>query len=141
MIKDKTAELEIRIDDTEGKQKPLRILLAEDNPVNQKVTWRMLKNMGYLAEVVSNGSEVLQAIEQRPYDVILMDVTMPEMDGLEATRRIRQLLPHEKQPKIIAITALASHGDREMCLDAGMDYYLSKPIQPEQLRNALKDIY
>ncbi len=112
----------------------LRILLAEDNMVNRKVMLRMLEKIGYCADVASNGCEALQAMEREHYDVVFMDVQMPEMDGLEATKAIRKRLPANLQPKIVAITAYALKGDRERCLKAGMDDYISKPIQLEELR-------
>jgi len=115
---------------------PLRILLAEDNAVNQKVALKMLKKIGYRADLAANGLEVLQALERLPYDVVLMDVQMPEMDGLEATRRIRELWP-TGGPKVVAITAYAMEGDRERCLGAGMDDYISKPVQIQELAGAL----
>ena len=96
----------------------------------------MLKKLGYRADVVSNGQEVLQAIFKKSYDVILMDVQMPEMDGLEATRAILDL-NLKKRPKILAMTAYALEGDKERCLLAGMDGYISKPVQLEELRCAL----
>ena len=113
----------------------LRILLAEDNVVNQKVTQKMLSKLGYRATVVANGIEVLQALDNQHYDVILMDVQMPEIDGLEATRAIRQRW--KDGPKIIAMTASALKGDREMCLAAGMDDYISKPVRMEDLARKL----
>jgi len=116
---------------------PLRILLAEDNVVNQKLALRLLSQMGYRADVAANGLEVLQAVKRQPYDVILMDVQMPEMDGLEASRRLCAQLTAELRPRIIAMTANAMQGDREMCLAAGMDDYLSKPIRVEELVKAL----
>lgn len=137
---------------------PLRILLAEDTVVNQKVALLMLQKMGYRADVASNGLEVLQALKRQPYDVVLMDVHMPEMDGLEATRRIRQhwaqgeigkymdmltteqehpVLLHLSEPRIIAMTANAMRGDREACLESGMDDYISKPVQIEELAQSL----
>jgi PAS domain S-box-containing protein len=118
----------------------LRILLAEDNAVNQKVAMRMLKRIGYRADLAANGQEVLQALERLPYDVILMDVQMPEMDGFEATRKIRRM-QLRKQPKIIAVTAYALEGDREKCLESGMDDYVSKPVQIRELSEALKKCY
>ncbi len=117
--------------------KSLRILLAEDNAINQKVALHMLKRLGYDADVAANGLEVLQAMERQPYDVVLMDVQMPEMDGFDAARRIRERWPDG--PKIIAVTAYALEGDRERCLQAGMDEYISKPIQLEELKTALED--
>jgi len=116
-------------------QKGLRILLAEDNLVNQKVAIRMLERLGYTADIAADGQEVLAALESRPYDVVLMDVQMPEMDGLEATRSIRSTACH--QPYIIAMTAHAMKGDREVCLDAGMNDYIAKPVRIEELKAAL----
>lgn len=116
--------------------RPLRILLAEDNAVNQMVAKQILKKLGYSADVAGNGLEVLQAIERQPYDVILMDVQMPEMDGLAASQEIRKRWP--TGPRIIAITAYALKGDRERCLAAGMDEYISKPIVIEELKRVLE---
>jgi len=115
---------------------PLRILLAEDNVTSQKVALQMLKRLGYRADVVANGIEALQALERQSYDVVLMDLRMPEMGGLEATRIIRERWP-DNGPNIIAVTAYALQGDREMCLDAGMDDYISKPIKLEELAGVL----
>lgn len=115
---------------------PLKILLAEDNTVNRLVALRLLEQMGYRARVAANGREALEAVERERYDVILMDVQMPEMDGLEATRRIRDLRGAE-QPYIIGLTANAMQGDRETCLNAGMDHYIPKPIRIVELVNAL----
>ena len=119
--------------------KSLSILLAEDNLVNQMVTQKMLNKLGYKADVAANGIEVLQALELRHYDVVLMDVQMPEMDGLKATQAIRQRWPDGERPSIIAMTAFALKGDREMCLAAGMDDYVSKPVKIEMLRAALEE--
>ena len=116
----------------------LQILLAEDNQVNQLVTQRMLNKLGYRADVVANGIEVLQALERQTYDVILMDILMPEMDGLDATKAIRQRWPGG--PKIIAMTASALQGDRETCLAAGMDGYISKPTRIAELKAVLKSL-
>ncbi|MBI5031465.1 MAG: response regulator [Chloroflexi bacterium] len=117
---------------------PLRILLAEDHVVNQKLALQMLKKMGYSADIAANGLEVLQALERQTYDVVLMDVQMPEMDGLEATRRIWQQHLNGNRPHIVAMTANAMQGDREVCLAAGMDDYISKPIQIQELQAALE---
>lgn len=117
---------------------PLRILLAEDNVINQKVALQMLRKIGYEADVAANGFEVLEALERQPYDVILMDVQMPDMDGLEAAKRIRKRW--HKGPRIIAITAYALEGDRDKCISAGMDDYISKPVQLEELRSKLGKI-
>jgi CheY-like chemotaxis protein/HPt (histidine-containing phosphotransfer) domain-containing protein len=116
---------------------PLHILVAEDNTVNQKLALQMLRKMGYRADVAGNGVEVLQALERQPYDIVLMDVQMPEMDGLEATRRSCQRWP-ENRPRIVAMTANAMQGDREICIAAGMDDYLSKPIQIKALQASLE---
>ncbi len=116
----------------------LSILLAEDNAINRKVMLLMLKRLGYRADVVTNGAEALGALKRQPYDVVLMDVGMPELDGLEATRAIRTLLSAKYQPHIIAVTAYALKGDRERCLAAGMDDYISKPVEIEALQSALQ---
>jgi signal transduction histidine kinase/ligand-binding sensor domain-containing protein/CheY-like chemotaxis protein/HPt (histidine-containing phosphotransfer) domain-containing protein len=116
---------------------PLRILVAEDNVVNQKVMLLLLQRLGYAADVAADGEETLAALRRQRYDVILMDVQMPGMDGLEAARRIRDGWPAEERPRIIAVTANALREDREACLAAGMDDYLSKPVLPEDLRAAL----
>jgi CheY-like chemotaxis protein len=117
---------------------PLHILLVEDNAVNQKLALRLLSQMGYRADMAGNGLEAIQALERQDYDVVLMDVQMPEMDGLEATRQIRKRLPAERQPRIIAMTANAMQGDREACLEAGMDDYISKPIRVDELVGVLE---
>jgi len=116
------------------------ILLAEDNPVNQKMALLMLKKLGYDADKAANGREVLAALEAKSYDLILMDVQMPEMDGLEATQEIRRRWPDDG-PKIVALTAHAIAGDREKCLQAGMDDYLCKPIGIDDLREALEKAF
>ena len=122
-------------DDAKDELRPLRILMAEDNPVNRKVALSMLKRLGYKADVAENGLEVLQALQEKPYDVVLMDVQMPEMDGLEATRRIRD---SGLSTCIIAMTAHAMDGDKDECLEAGMNEYISKPIKMEELARVLK---
>jgi CheY-like chemotaxis protein len=116
---------------------PLRILLAEDHSSNQKLALLTLGKLGYRADVAANGLEVLSALERQAYDVILMDMQMPEMDGLEATRRIRQERARENGPRIIAMTANVTKEDRRACFDAGMDDYLSKPIRVNELVAAL----
>lgn len=117
---------------------PLRILLAEDNLVNQKVALAMLDSLGYRADVAANGEEALEAVSRQLYDTILMDVEMPLMDGLDATSRIRDELAAARQPYIIAMTANAMFGDRERCIAAGMDDYVSKPIPADELIAALE---
>jgi CheY-like chemotaxis protein len=112
-----------------AERNPLRILLAEDNAVNQKVALRILDRLGYRADVVGNGLEVLDSLHRQKYDVILMDISMPEMDGIEATRRIRSEFSYEDQPFIAAMTAHALEGDRERFMMLGMDGYISKPIE------------
>ena len=115
-----------------------RILLAEDNSVNQKVALHMLARLGYRADLAANGLEVLSAVKRQHYDIILMDVQMPEMDGLEASRRVRAMATAEgiRGPWIIALTANAMQGDRELCLSAGMDDYVTKPVKPPDLAAA-----
>jgi CheY-like chemotaxis protein/anti-sigma regulatory factor (Ser/Thr protein kinase) len=116
---------------------PLQILLAEDNVVNQKLALRLLGQLGYQADVAGNGLEVIAALERQRYDVVLMDVQMPELDGLDATRQICARWPRADRPRIIAMTANAMQGDRDLCLAAGMDDYISKPIRTEELVVAL----
>jgi PAS domain S-box-containing protein len=118
----------------------LRILLAEDHDVNRTLALKLLARMGCEADVARDGLEALSAVRDRAYDVVLMDVEMPELDGLEVTRTIRSELPRERQPRIIAMTANAMAGDRERCLAAGMDDYVSKPVRPEALEAALVDV-
>jgi two-component system, sensor histidine kinase and response regulator len=115
-------------------KKPTRILLAEDNIINQKVATGLLNNIGYSVDVANNGLEVLAALDLRPYDLILMDCQMPELDGYETTGRIRSRADC-KSIKIIAMTANAMRGESEKCLEAGMDDYLSKPVRLESLRD------
>ena len=126
-----------RLDPAMATRHPLRILLAEDNVVNQKLALRLLQQMGYRADLASNGIEVLQCLERQAYDVVLMDVQMPELDGLEAARRIVARWNDGARPRIIAMTANAMQGDREDCLAAGMDDYLTKPIRVDALVEAL----
>jgi signal transduction histidine kinase/CheY-like chemotaxis protein/uncharacterized protein YigA (DUF484 family) len=126
-----------KIDATLAVRHPLRVLLAEDNVVNQKLALRILQQMGYRADLASNGIEAIESIARQTYDVVLMDVQMPEMDGLEATRRIVARWPNGQRPRIIAMTANAMQGDREACLAAGMDDYVVKPIRVDALVDAL----
>ena len=119
---------------------PLRILLAEDNVVNQKLALRLLQQMGYRADLASNGVEAIECVARQPYDLVLMDVQMPEMDGLEASRRITAQWHADARPRIVAMTANAMQGDREECLAAGMDDYLTKPIRVDQLVDALMHV-
>ena len=125
-----------RIDADLAKRHPLRILVAEDNVVNQKLALRVLQQMGYRADLASNGIEAIESVERQTYDVVLMDVQMPEMDGLDATRRIVARWPLDR-PRIVAMTANAMQGDREQCLAAGMDDYVTKPIRVGALVQAL----
>ncbi|MFS8868521.1 PAS domain S-box protein [Synechococcus sp. H65.1] len=119
---------------------PLHILVAEDNPVNQKVIRLMLERLGYQPDIVANGLEALQALQLRAYDLVLMDLHMPELDGLAATRRIRSELPPDRQPRILALTADAFLESRAAAEAAGVDGYLTKPLQPAVLERALQEI-
>jgi GAF domain-containing protein/DNA-binding response OmpR family regulator len=132
-----TAPVKPKIDADMAKRHPLRILLAEDNVVNQKLAMRLLQQMGYRADLASNGVEAIECVERQTYDVVLMDVQMPEMDGMEASRRITGKWPDDDRPRIIAMTANAMQGDREACLAAGMDDYVTKPIRVDALVEAL----
>ncbi|MEM1096739.1 MAG: response regulator [Bacteroidota bacterium] len=116
----------------------LQILLAEDNPINQKVTLRMLERLGYHADIANNGAEAVEMLSEKAYDVILMDVMMPTMDGLEATRRIVHNWPREQRPRIVAVTANVMPGDRERCIEAGMDDYVPKPLRMQVLEEQLR---
>jgi CheY-like chemotaxis protein len=121
-----------------GEQIPLEVLLAEDNAVNQKVALRFLERLGYRADAVANGLEAITAVENRRYDLVLMDLQMPEMDGFQATQQIRKRLPRERQPKIIALTANAMKSDREQCEAAGMDDYVSKPVKMHEIAAVIR---
>jgi CheY-like chemotaxis protein len=117
-------------------QYPLQILIAEDNLVNQKLAMRVLSKLGYSADIASNGKEAITALTKVPYDLIFMDVQMPEMDGLEATQKIRDL--SAIQPLIVAMTANAMQGDRDVCIKAGMDDYISKPFNIDMLVDSIE---
>jgi len=120
-----------------AKSIPLRVLITEDNLVNQKVAVRFLSRLGYQASVANHGREALQALDEQKFDLVLMDMQMPEMDGLTATKEIRLRYPAARQPKIFALTANAVIGDRERCLTAGMDDYLSKPVKMESIEQLI----
>lgn len=119
-------------------QNDLSILVAEDNPINQKLILRILKSLGYQADIAQSGKEAVEAVTAKKYDIVFMDVQMPEMDGFEATKRIQESLPKEQRPIIIAMTAHALQGDRERCLEAGMDDYLSKPLLIDDVRQCIE---
>jgi signal transduction histidine kinase/DNA-binding response OmpR family regulator/HPt (histidine-containing phosphotransfer) domain-containing protein len=127
-----------RFDTQLAQRVPLRILLAEDNAVNQKLALQLLRKMGYRADAAANGLEVLDALRRQAYDVVLMDMQMPELDGLEASRRICQEWTAAQRPRLIAMTANTMQGDREACLEAGMDDYVGKPIRVDELQAALE---
>ena len=133
----KNQKRSLYLDSEMARKHPLNILVAEDHSVNQKMALLILQRLGYKADLADNGLKALEAVSQKVYDVILMDVQMPEMDGLEATARIKQELPETERPRIIALTASAMQGDQEECLAAGMDDYISKPIRIEELVRAL----
>ncbi|HUB67966.1 MAG TPA: response regulator [Candidatus Methylacidiphilales bacterium] len=128
-----------RFDRTLASRNPLRILLAEDNPVNQKVGRMMLKNLGYEIDLAANGHEVLAAVAKKDHDLIFMDIQMPEMDGIETVRRLREKFG-DRRPHVVALTANALEGDREKFLGLGFDGYLSKPLSPENLQNTLASV-
>ena len=117
---------------------PLRILLADDYDVNQMVGARILQGFGYRCELAGNGLEVIQALERQPFDVVFLDVQMPEMDGYETARQIRKRWSDSERPRLVAMTANALRGDRDKCLEAGMDDYISKPVEISEVRRALE---
>lgn len=128
------------LDDRVSKRNPLRLLVVEDNVINQKVTLRLLEKLGYRADVASDGLEALEALKQHAYDIVLMDIQMPKMDGVEATQQIRSRWAAKDQPRIVALTAYALPGDREWLLKSGMDDYISKPVHIEELVAALERV-
>ena len=121
-------------------QPPLNILVVDDKVDNRKVAARMLAKLGHRSDTVVNGQEAVDAVTRKDYDAVLMDIQMPVMDGLEATRRIRATVPEQRQPRIIALTANALAGDRERCLEAGMDDYVSKPVDAHRLAAAVAKV-
>jgi signal transduction histidine kinase/HPt (histidine-containing phosphotransfer) domain-containing protein len=136
--REKKSQAALTLDPDLARRLPLHLLLADDNPINQKVGLSVLQKLGYRSDLAANGLEVLKALEQKAYDVLFLDVQMPEMDGLEAARQICQRWPEERRPRIIAMTGNALVGDREKCLEAGMDDYISKPIRIGELQSALE---
>jgi CheY-like chemotaxis protein len=125
-----------KLEENFSQRYPLRILIAEDNLINQKIAMKILTKLGYQPKIANNGREALEMSGQEQYDILLMDVQMPEMDGLEATRMIRSTL--SVQPVIMAMTANVMQGDRDLCMQAGMDDYISKPINLEELLSHLE---
>jgi CheY-like chemotaxis protein/HPt (histidine-containing phosphotransfer) domain-containing protein len=136
--REKKAPFAPTLDANLGRRLPLRLLLADDNPINQKVGQSVLHKLGYRSDIANNGREVLKALEQKVYDILFLDVQMPEMDGLEAARQICHRWPAESRPRIVAMTGNALTGDREKCLQAGMDDYISKPVRISELQAALE---
>ena len=135
--KTKMEERAFVLDHDLGKRLPLRILIAEDNLINQKLTISLLSLMGYRVDAVENGREVLEILEEKDFDIILMDVQMPEMDGIEATEKIIETIPAARQPKVIALTANAMVGDRDICLKSGMVDYMAKPVKINELQKMI----
>jgi CheY-like chemotaxis protein/HPt (histidine-containing phosphotransfer) domain-containing protein len=129
-----------RLDPTLAQRLPLRILVAEDSPINQKLAVGILAKLGYDADVAENGLEALELVRKSRYDLVFMDLQMPQMDGLEATRRILATGPADERPRIVAMTANAMPGDRERCLTAGMDDYIAKPILPVDVQALIERV-
>ncbi len=135
---EKKAPVSSEFDATMAERIPMRLLLADDNIINQKVGVKMLQRLGYRPEVAANGIEVLKLLEQQPFDLVFLDVQMPEMDGFEAARRIHAQWPDPRRPRLVAMTGNALEGDREKCLEAGMDDYLAKPVRITELQAAIE---
>ncbi|MEQ2007967.1 MAG: response regulator [Limisphaerales bacterium] len=135
---DKKSPVTSEFDSTMAERLPLRLMLADDNIINQKVGVKMLQRLGYRPEVAANGVEVLKLLEQQPFDLIFLDVQMPEMDGFEAARRIHLQWPDPRRPRLVAMTGNALEGDREKCLSAGMDDYVAKPVRITELQAVIE---
>ena len=135
---EKKAPANSEFDSTMAERLPLRLMLADDNIINQKVGVKMLQRLGYRPEVAANGVEVLKLLEQQPFDLIFLDVQMPEMDGFEAARRIHTQWPDPRRPRLVAMTGNALEGDREKCLSAGMDDYVAKPVRITELQAVIE---
>ncbi|KAF0178892.1 MAG: multi-sensor hybrid histidine kinase [Limisphaerales bacterium] len=135
---EKKAPVSSEFDASMSERLPLRLLLADDNIINQKVGVKMLQRLGYRPEVAANGVEVLKLLEQQPFDLIFLDVQMPEMDGFEAARRIHAQWPDQRRPRLVAMTGNALEGDREKCLEAGMDDYVAKPVRITELQAVIE---
>jgi CheY-like chemotaxis protein/HPt (histidine-containing phosphotransfer) domain-containing protein len=135
---EKSSPVSSEFDASMAERLPLRVLLADDNLINQKVGVKMLQRLGYRPEVAANGLEVIKLLEQQPFDLIFLDVQMPEMDGYEAARRIRQKWNDPERPHLIAMTGNALEGNRERCLEAGMDDYVAKPVRIPELQAVIQ---
>ena len=131
------AKQNIRSPKSQSQLPSQEILLVEDNPINQKLALKMIQKLGLKAQLANNGKEAIECLRQRNFKLILMDVQMPVMDGLEATRLIRSRFPSEHQPIILAMTANAMKGDKELCLEAGMNDYISKPFKMAEVKDLL----
>lgn len=141
LLQKRTIPAEKHFDTSLGAEAAMHILLVEDNAVNQKVATKLLEKMGYVTDLAANGLEAVDSLKRQNYDLVFMDVQMPEMDGEEATKEIRSGFPENRQPWIVAMTANALDGDRERYLSIGMDDYISKPINVSELQNVLKQAY
>ena len=135
---EKAAPVSSEFDTTMAERLPLRLMLADDNLINQKVGVKMLQRLGYRPEVAANGVEVLKLLQQQPFDLIFLDVQMPEMDGFESARRIHKEWPDTRRPRLVAMTGNALEGDRDRCLEAGMDDYVAKPVRITELQAVIE---